>query len=48
MALNTEQKIPAKSVTAKPLMGPTPKLNRINATKPVVTFASKIALQAFE
>ena len=34
--------IPISSVVAKPFIGPVPKINKINAVKPVVIFASKI------
>ena len=48
IALNMDARIPAISVTANPLMGPTPNEYKIAPTKNVVMFASKIALNAFE
>ena len=42
IAVNKEVKIPIKRVVANPLIGPVPKLNNINAVKPVVMLASKI------
>ncbi len=38
IAVNIEQTIPIMSVTAKPLIGPVPIANRMNATKNVVKF----------
>ena len=46
IAVNIEQTIPIMSVTAKPLIGPVPIANRMNATKNVVKFESKIVLYA--
>ena len=34
--------IPINNVVAKPLIGPDPKINSINAVNPVVTLASRI------
>ena len=42
IAVNNEVPIPIRSVVANPLMGPVPKINKINAVKPVVIFASNI------
>ena len=42
IAVNKEVAIPINKVVAKPLIGPVPKMNKINAVKPVVTLASKI------
>ena len=42
IAVNKEVAIPIKRVVAKPLIGPVPKIKRINAVRPVVIFASKI------
>ena len=44
IAVNIEQIIPIISVTAKPLIGPVPIANRINATKNVVKFESRMVL----
>ena len=42
IAVNKEVIIPIKSVVAKPLIGPEPKINKINAVRPVVILASRI------
>ena len=42
IAVNKDVNIPTSNVVAKPLIGPVPKINKINAVKPVVMFASKI------
>ena len=42
IAVKSEVPIPIRSVVAKPLMGPVPKIKRINAVNPVVILASKI------
>ncbi|MNV78946.1 hypothetical protein D3C71_1724710 [compost metagenome] len=44
IAVNIEQTIPIISVTAKPLIGPVPMAKRMNATRNVVKFESKIVL----
>ena len=41
IAVNIEQIIPIINVTAKPLIGPVPIANRMNATRNVVKFESK-------
>ena len=40
--MKSEVPIPISNVVAKPFIGPVPKINKINAVKPVVIFASKI------
>ncbi len=47
IAVNIELIMPRDSVTAKPLMGPVPKLNNTRAAIRVVTLASRIVLNAF-
>ena len=47
IAVNRDVIIPINNVVAKPSIGPVPKLLRINATKPVVMFASNIEDKAF-
>ena len=42
IAVNNDVTIPIIKVVAKPLIGPVPKTNNINAVKPVVMLASKI------
>ena len=46
IAVNKEVAIPINKVVAKPLIGPVPKINKINAVKPVVIFASRIEERA--
>ena len=46
--MNIEVIIPIINVTAKPLIGPDPKLNRIKAAINVVKFALTIVLIALE
>ena len=46
MAVNIEVKIPMDKVTAKPLTGPEPIPNKINATINVVMLASKMVVNA--
>ena len=46
IAVNNEVPIPIRSVVAKPLIGPVPKINKISAVKPVVIFASNIEERA--
>ena len=48
IAVNIEVIIPIINVTAKPLIGPDPKLNKIKAAINVVKFASTIVLIALE
>ena len=47
MAVNIDDKIPNDNVTAKPLIGPVPKLNKTNAAIKVVILASAIVENAF-
>ena len=42
IAVNKDVAIPINKVVANPLIGPVPKMNRINAVRPVVMLASKI------
>ena len=42
IAVKSEVAIPIRSVVAKPLIGPVPNINNMNAVKPVVIFASRI------
>ena len=42
IAVNSDVMIPINNVVAKPLIGPDPKINNINAVNPVVTLASRI------
>ena len=46
IAVNNEVPIPINKVVAKPLIGPVPKINKINAVNPVVILASKIEERA--
>ena len=46
--VKSEVAIPIRSVVAKPLIGPVPNINNMNAVKPVVMFASRIEDKAFE
>ena len=48
IAVNIEVKIPIDNVTANPLIGPVPMAYKINAAIRVVTFASKIVINALE
>ena len=48
IAVNIEVKIPIDSVTANPLIGPVPMAYKISAAIRVVTFASKIVINALE
>ncbi len=47
IAVNIEQMMPSDSVTAKPLIGPVPKLNSTTAAISVVMLASAIVENAF-
>ncbi len=47
MAVNIEEMIPSDNVTAKPLTGPVPKLNKTKAAIKVVMFASAMVEKAF-
>ena len=47
IAVNNEVIIPINRVVAKPLIGPVPKVYKINAVNPVVIFASRIDESAF-
>ena len=42
IAVKSDVPIPINNVVAKPLIGPVPKTNKINAVKPVVILASRI------
>ena len=42
IAVNNDVIIPIRRVVANPLIGPVPKIKRINAVRPVVMLASKI------
>ena len=48
IAVNIEVTIPMERVIAKPLTGPVPMIYRIKAAIKVVTFASKIVINALE
>ena len=48
IAVNIEVKIPIDNVTANPFIGPVPMAYKINAAIRVVTFASKIVINALE
>ena len=48
IAVNIEVTIPMERVIAKPLTGPVPMIYRIRAAIKVVTFASKIVINALE
>ena len=47
IAVNIEHTIPTLKVVAKPLIGPEPIKDKTNAVNKVVTFASKIVVNAF-
>ncbi len=47
IAVNIEEIIPIDNVTAKPFIGPVPKINNIIDAINVVIFASKIVENAF-
>lgn len=47
MAVNIDVMMPSDSVTAKPLMGPVPKVKSTTAAIRVVMFASAIEEKAF-
>jgi hypothetical protein len=47
MAVNMEVMMPSDSVTAKPLIGPVPKVNSTTAAISVVMFASAMDEKAF-
>ena len=47
IAVNREVAIPIKRVVAKPLIGPVPKMNKINAVKPVVYLHPKWMIKRY-